>query len=754
MQYILDFIISYPLAFSLIIVSTIAAAVLGVRMARIIRRHRQQDHGKDEELSKNNMIATLSSDFDYICRVNYITGDTVPLKVSEDFRDIIDNISASSADDLKIDRIFNSLIIPSDLPSFREVMLPGAVKSKLEKYKSFTHDFRILLGGKVLFFRMKVVSDGSSESSVILGLRNIDTERREERERQEQLYIIESMSEGYEALLHVDFNSGHEDHYRVGELFKSRIPHWTDEMTYDQRMDFFADTLVLPEDKDRFIEETKSYRISTKVLRGTSYTVSYRIRLDDETRWFQTKYVHHIGHVGKNCALVGFADVTEEYEKEKQNRDLLESARQQAESANIAKSQFLYNMSHDMRTPLNAIIGFSEKASRHSDDPGIVEDCGRKIRSSSDYLLKLINDVLDVEQIESGTVDIVALPGDLEAELGDLVDSMLPISEDKGVSLTFASTAKDPLAFHDSTRIRQIMTNLIANAVKFTRFGGSVEVTLEQRDIKTEPAGDGDRASARRSAHYIMTTRDTGIGMSREMTEHLFDTPDPRSDIRGAISVTGTGVAIVRSLVDKMNGSIGVASAPNEGTTITIDVVLEIATEEDVAREKLITREFTFGTANEASPSDAAADVPAAEGEAPIRLVREFGNLNILVVEDNGLNRELLVDMLGEFGLDVDSAFNGIDAVEKVDESFAGKCYDLVLMDISMPVMDGFEAAHKIKSICKERRYELPIAAMTAHAYDADREKATKAGMDYYLTKPINLQELVDVLNKCGKEGK
>ncbi|MBP5159878.1 MAG: hypothetical protein ILP10_06210, partial [Lachnospiraceae bacterium] len=191
MQYILDFIISHPIAFALIVVMTVAAAYLGLCLYRLVKKHRLIESDNEEHLGKNNMIATLSSDFDYICRVNYITGDTTQLKVSEDFRDIIDHIASSSPEDLKIDRIFNSLIIPSDIPAFRELMVPSVITSKLEQNKSFTHDFRILLGGRVLFFRMKVVADTSSESCIVLGLRNIDTERREERERQEQLYIIE-----------------------------------------------------------------------------------------------------------------------------------------------------------------------------------------------------------------------------------------------------------------------------------------------------------------------------------------------------------------------------------------------------------------------------------------------------------------------------------------------------------------------------------------------------------------------------------
>ncbi|MBP5159565.1 MAG: response regulator, partial [Lachnospiraceae bacterium] len=508
--------------------------------------------------------------------------------------------------------------------------------------------------------------------------------------------------------------------------------------------------------RDRFIEETKSYRISTKVLRGSSYTVSYRIRLDDETRWFQTKYVHHIGHVGKNCALVGFVDVTDEYEKEKQNRDLLEQARQQAEAANTAKSQFLYNMSHDMRTPLNAIIGFSDKSVRFCDKPDIVRDCGLKIRSSGDYLLKLINDVLDVEQIEAGVIEIVDVPGDIGAELGDLVDSMRPISEDKNVSLSFVSDLKDPLVFHDATRIRQIMTNLIANAVKFTRAGGKVEVTLEQRDI---PEGEGhlqrdDSADGQenyRTAHYIFTTKDSGIGMSREVSEHLFDyAADPYASGRGKINGTGTGVAIVRTLVDKMNGSIGVVSEPNVGTTITVDIELKIASRDDVDREKRIIRDFAFADSSEKADGSASEEAQIPGEDAPIKLVRHFGDMNILVVEDNGLNRELLVDMLAEFGLTVDSAFNGIDAIDKVRASFADRLYDLVIMDIQMPLMDGFEAAGEIKDLCRRKQIELPIVAMTAHAYDTDKRKAVDAGMDEYLTKPVNLMELVNVLNKYG----
>ncbi len=399
------------------------------------------------------------------------------------------------------------------------------------------------------------------------------------------------------------------------------------------------------------------------------------------------------------------ADVSGKYEDQKYE---LREALAAAEEASQAKSVFLFNMSHDIRTPMNAIIGFADIAEKHLEEPEVVGNAVRKIKTSSNILLKLINDVLDLARIESGKTKLDLQPLDLLEEQKSI---QLLFGEDMrraGIKFMVEQDVRNPYVLCDSLRLNQISINLLSNARKFTQRGGKVVYRLVQQG---EPR-DG-------YAVYRMIVKDNGIGMSREFQKRVFERfeREQTSTVSG-IQGTGLGLSIVKRIVEMMNGDIAVESETGAGTEFTVTLRLQV-TDEDAVRPK-------YG------PEDGRAG---------------FAGRRILLVEDNELNREIATELLSEEGFAVEEAEDGTVAVKMVAEAPPGY-YDVVLMDIQMPVMDGYTATQEIRRLDDPARARVPIVAMTANAFEEDRKKAFEAGMDGHVAKPIDIGRLLDTLEE------
>lgn len=401
----------------------------------------------------------------------------------------------------------------------------------------------------------------------------------------------------------------------------------------------------------------------------------------------------------------------QEYRKSLEQKNVaLQLAVQRETKANLAKREFLFNMSHDIRTPMNAIIGFTALAQTHIDDRGQVEDYLKKISVSSQHLLSLINDVLDMSRIESGKVTLEAKPVHLPELVHELRDIVQAVVSEKGLSLTLDTVGvenEDVIA--DPLRLEQILINVLANAVKFTPDGGQISLWIVQKD--TAPAGYAD---------FEFHIKDNGIGMSEEFQKHIFEQfARERTSTVSKIQGTGLGMAITKSLVDMMGGRITVKSEQGKGSEFTISL------------------RFPIGEAKtEQTP-------PAAKASA-------FTGKKLLVVEDNELNLEIASTLLKEAGFAVDTAENGKIAVEKVEAASADR-YDLILMDIQMPEMDGYEATRRIRALPDTKKAALPIVAMTANAFEDDRKNALRAGMNGHIAKPLDIQKLFQVLSELLK---
>ena len=399
-----------------------------------------------------------------------------------------------------------------------------------------------------------------------------------------------------------------------------------------------------------------------------------------------------------------------------------EDALKVAESASKAKSTFLSNMSHDIRTPMNAIIGFATLALDDIRDGKKVQDYLSKILSSSKHLLGLINDILDMSRIESGKVVLEEQETDLVTTLQELQSIMEGQAKERKLKLHVDySNLRDRHVYCDKTRLNQVMFNLLANAVKFTSEGGSIWLTMSQLEPTYEVE---DRAI------YEIRVKDTGIGMDKAFIKHIFEPFErERTSTVSKIQGTGLGMAITKNIVDMMGGTIEVESQKGVGTEFIIRLELRLQAE--------------AGAANE----EGAKQHSHAEG------VAEFAGKRLLLAEDNELNREIACMLLSKYGFVIDTAENGQEAVDLVAAS-APDYYDLVLMDIQMPVMDGHEATRRIRNLEDKELAKVPVVAMTANAFDEDRKAAKECGMNGFISKPINMQEVVQALRMCLQDHK
>ena len=453
-----------------------------------------------------------------------------------------------------------------------------------------------------------------------------------------------------------------------------------------------------------------------------------------------------------------FIDVTEAVEQKELQQQLekrsqeLQAALQAAEVANREKSDFLSRMSHDIRTPMNAIMGMTDIASAHIDTPEKVQDCLRKISLSSQHLLGLINDVLDMSKIESGKMtlaeEVIELPEVMDTIVSIMQSSVKARQQQFDVRLRHI---RHEQLCCDSLRLRQVLINVLSNASKFTPPGGTVSFDIEETASENVA-----------KAWFKFTVRDTGIGIKPEFLRDIFKPFTREKDSRiDKTEGSGLGMAISKKIVDLMGGTIEVSSEVGTGTEFTISLPLQIseplpiilisaydsADVETKARHAgvngFMTKPVFMSTLCRALQRYVLGQAAADEQKSKT----DFSGKRFLLVEDNALNREIAVEMLESAGAVVESACDGAEGAAKFAAEPAGY-YDLLLMDVQMPVMNGYEATQKIRASAKSDARTVPIVAMTADAFAEDIIEAKKAGMNSHLAKPLNLATLVREINK------
>ena len=673
-----------------------------------------------------------------------------------------------------------------------------------------------------------------------------EQKKQERKNERRQMELVQALSIDFNLVCYFNLDTGTGNTLRVNECHNDMLkPIFAQVGDFDleEKMDRYIENCVYEEDRKLLRECCSREWLAKELTEKNICYINYRTNCDGELRYFQMKAVRTGNWEKRRGAVLGFRSVDDETRSEMEKKSILEGALMQANRASKAKSIFLSNMSHDIRTPMNAIVGFTTLAINHIDSRDQVEEYLKKIMSSGNHLLSLINDVLDMSRIESGKMHLEEKPCSLPEILHGLQNIIQGDVNAKQLEF-YVDTIDvfDEEIYCDKLRLNQVLLNLLSNAVKYTMTGGTISFRI------TEKAGAPEGF-----AYYEFHIRDTGIGMSEEFVAHIFEPFErERNSTISGIQGTGLGMAIAKNIVDMMNGVIEVKSTLNVGTECKVSFMFRLNTEERKPVELLefknchaLVVDDDFNTCDSVSymlqqigmraewtlsgkeavlrtrqaltrkddydvyivdwllpdvngievvrriRRETGGNVPVIvltaydwsdiEDEAreagvsafcskPLFLSELRSCLNslvnnydsgkeykrrakrdhterILLAEDNVLNQEIAVELLSEEGFQVEVADNGQMAVEMLEKSDPGY-YQLVLMDVQMPVLDGYGAARKIRSFGNKELASIPIFAMTANAFEEDKQEALHNGMNGHIAKPIDVKKLISTLDR------
>lgn len=563
------------------------------------------------------------------------------------------------------------------------------------------HEFRLVgKSGKNVWvnsFRKESVSI-DNRRIVIASVRVVEDARKRESE------LLNALTRGYDRIIYVDMNQGR---YRV---IKSERDDLDEQVcgTLEELQELlqrYGREYINPQDHS-FAEMLNRLNIfANPGEKGGNYQATYRARMDGGYQWVQFQAFYggamklETGHI-----ILAFRVVDEEKRRELDTNRILSDSLARAEEAGRVKNQFLSRMSHDLRTPLNGIVGMLEIAKKNKNNPEKIEECLKKISLSCDNLMSLVQDVLDMNNLESGKLELMEetfnLPAFLREELVNISDR----AEKGGLKYAFIQgDFSHPNVLGSPKHVLQIFEHILDNAIKYNRPNGSI--ILSGREV----------SCSHQMASYEFVVEDTGIGMEPEFAKNIFEPfeqehNEARTEYRG----TGLGMSIVKRLVDRMNGTVAVESQPGEGTRVIFTIPFRVC-EEAVAQ--------------------------VAENV-------DLAGLHVLLVEDNELNMEIAKFLLEDAGMTVLCATNGQEAIDVFQQTEANGI-DVILMDIMMPVMDGLEAVREIRRLDRPDAETVPIIALSANVMDADIKKTKMAGMDEHLSKPINTSLLLGAIAKC-----
>lgn len=494
--------------------------------------------------------------------------------------------------------------------------------------------------------------------------------------------------------------NGDNNIFPVSDLIRSKGNF--DETSYT---DFIAASkeLVPPDDRSDYLEFFDLERLM-KCCENGELEQAYERSVDDK---FEKQHLlHYVVLLGKSAAegTIGALIIVKDITEQAYRRRLLSDTLRQAQTAAIAKNTFLANMSHDIKTPLNAILGFADLIKNHIDDREKTREYIEKIRVSGDQLLTIVSEALEVTRMESGKAALAETEGSLDKMLDEVEKAIIPQMNAKALRFETNRTGiAHPNVLADFIRLNEVLLQLLDNAAKYTENGGSVSFSAEEQHYS---AGFGK---------YVFTVEDTGCGISEEFAEHLFE-PFARENntTQSGIPGSGLGMTVVKNILDLMGGNISVKSRPNEGTRFTVTVTL-----------KQLENSETRSAAK------------------PKRHVTLEG-LRILLVEDNEINCEIAKELLCAEGFVVETASDGDVAVETVKNSVEGY-YDIILMDIQMPRMNGYDATRAIRALGGANA-NIPIIALSANTYAEDKKKSIESGMDAHAPKPLNMGYLLSLI--------
>lgn len=673
---------------------------------------------EQEIIKKNNTLETIFTTLDCGVLCHTIDGKQI-LKVNEAALKILGYESQEELVSMGFNIVAPS-VLDEDKPKLRE-----CIQTLKKKGDSVGIEYRVQhKDGKMLYImgNIKLVEEDGVLFYQRFLLDCTAQKLKEEENNRQQADLLQALSTDYSLIFYFDLNTGigrslRNDNSTSFALASGNM----NEISLEDSIKYYIDTFVYEKDRKSLRKAVSLNQIRKELEEKELYYVNYRTSQNDEMEYYEMKIVRAGSWSTNHGIVLGLRNVDEETRNEMEQKNLLEEALLQANRANKAKSVFLSNMSHDIRTPMNAIIGFTTLATDHIDNKEQVKEYLNKIMTSGNHLLGLINDVLDMSRIESGKMQ-------LEEEscgLLDIIQGLRNIvqadirAKQQELNIDMTDVLEENI-YCDKLRLNQVLLNLLSNAIKYTKTGGVINLSVTKQD--GAPAG---------YVYYEFCVRDTGIGMSEEFLSHLFEPFErEKNTTLSGIQGTGLGMAITKNIVDLMNGSIDVKSELGVGTEITVTFAFRQNLEAEESK--------TFsGETNTLSEEDKQQKEAAAASEKH----------RILLVEDNELNQEIAVAILESSNLDVEIAENGQIAVDKLKQSTPGH-FNLILMDIQMPVMNGYEAAQAIRNLEDKRLSSIPILAMTANAFEEDKKKALQCGMDGHIAKPIDVDKLFEAMGR------
>lgn len=584
-----------------------------------------------------------------------------------------------------------------DYVEYRIIQKGGEVRW-LEDYGHFTqHDYN----GNIFYVFVVDITERKK--------RQLQEKEEQLQEQLRRLGMIAGLSIDYESIFYADLDLDRIQAYRISHRFRHKFQDINTVCPFIGFDEEYAKKWVHPSDRGSLLQATNADYIRQKLSKNNSFHINYRIIQNEKEEYLQLRIVNIGNRDHVSQIVMGYRSVDDEIKYELEQKKMLKDALEQAKSSNIAKNTFLSNMSHDIRTPMNAIIGFATLAKKHIDEKEKVREYLNMIETSSDQLLRLINDVLEISSIEADKMQIEESECSLLDIIQEIQSAITPRASEKDIDLSLnISGLKHYTVYSDRQKLFQILLRLTRNAVKYTEFKGKVSITVKETE-----------STDREHATYQFIVQDNGIGISESFMEHIFEPFERQQNTTlSGIYGTGLGLTITKNIVDMMGGTIEVTSASGQGSTFIITLSLRIQN-----------RQF--------QPFQ-----PKSQAQAHALQQRR-----ILLVEDNEINLEIEVELLQDAGFLVDTATDGSIAIEKIANAKPGY-YNLVLMDIQMPVMDGYHATSAIRRLENPLLANIPIVALSANTLDEDRRKSMECGMNAHLPKPVNMPQLMELVEK------
>lgn len=652
------------------------------------------------EKEQNNILSALTMDYTSLVLCD-LKQDTVEVIKQDASCAEMNGHSYSEG----LNYFYDNVLMKDSCPNYMELLSNASLMRTLKEQGSLEWQFQIVpdengvsnLGARAVF-----LYEDLNHFKIIMGFRPIDEIVKREKVLELQREIIEGLGKEYFSILLLELDSGQIFSYReVGENGKCIADFCRKyENQWCAFLPAYADEIVTDESRENFLDQLS---LDALCSNQDDFSMTYEFKMGNRIIYHQTRIVYVYKKDRSRVAVIGTRNIDDLIKKERMQEAKLKEAYIVAEEANKAKTDFLNNMSHDIRTPMNVILGYNELMKPYLTNP-ILVDYQHKIEQSGKLLLSIINNVLDMSRIESGKMVVEERAEQIGLVVEEIENVFESSAQEKNIVFTTSVDVDHTHVLWDGFKVREILMNLVGNAFKYTPEGGHITIDVKELNCT-------------RSGYVRIQTqvKDTGVGMSEDYLPTLFDSFSREYNTTiGKVSGTGLGMAIVKNLVDMMDGDICVKSKRGEGTCFTVTFEHRIADEECIELNQ---------------------ELDVLDGKSVLQ------GKHVLLVEDNELNAEIAMAILEQSGLILDRVEDGLACINRLSEVDAD-LYDLILMDIQMPNVNGYEATRRIRQFKNLKKASIPILAMTANAFEEDKKMAMEAGMNGHISKPIDVNAL------------